>query len=160
MCVLSCVQQFEIPQTVARQAPLSMGSSRQEDWSGLPFPSPRDLPDQGLIPSLLHCRRVFTVWASTEAQWWWFQSTLYVCVCVCVCVFRPRQAACKIILPWRRNEPRPSTVKARSPSHCCEEIPSCFSYMHLNYSLNLAGLTDPSAFVCLPENGWGSEHHI
>ena len=34
-----------IPCTVARQAPLSMEFSRQEYWSGLPFPSPGDLPD-------------------------------------------------------------------------------------------------------------------
>ena len=33
--------------TVARQAPLSMGFSRQECWSGLPFPRPEDLPDPG-----------------------------------------------------------------------------------------------------------------
>ena len=36
------------PWTVARQAPLSMGFSRQEYWSGLPFPSPADLPDPGI----------------------------------------------------------------------------------------------------------------
>ena len=35
---------------VARQAPLSMGISRQEYWSGLPFPSPGDLPDLGIKP--------------------------------------------------------------------------------------------------------------
>ena len=35
---------------VARQAPLSMESSRQEYWSGLPFPSPGDLPDPGIEP--------------------------------------------------------------------------------------------------------------
>ena len=35
---------------VARQAPLSMGFSRQEHWSGLPFPSPGDLPDPGIKP--------------------------------------------------------------------------------------------------------------
>ena len=39
-----------IPQTVARQAPLSRGFSRQEYWSGLPFPSPRDLPYPGIKP--------------------------------------------------------------------------------------------------------------
>ena len=38
------------PWTVARQAPLSMGVSRQEYWSGLPFPSPGDLPDPGIEP--------------------------------------------------------------------------------------------------------------
>ena len=36
--------------TVAHQAPLFMGFSRQEYWSGLPFPSPGDLPDQGIKP--------------------------------------------------------------------------------------------------------------
>ena len=38
------------PWTVARQAPLSMKFSRQEYWSGLPFPPPGDLPDQGIEP--------------------------------------------------------------------------------------------------------------
>jgi len=38
------------PWTVARQAPLSMGFSRQECWSGLPFPSPGDLPNPGIEP--------------------------------------------------------------------------------------------------------------
>ena len=36
------------PWTVAHQAPLSMGFSRQEYWSGLPFPPPEDLPDPGI----------------------------------------------------------------------------------------------------------------
>ena len=38
------------PWTVAYQAPLSMGLSRQEYWSGLPFPSPGDLPNPGIEP--------------------------------------------------------------------------------------------------------------
>ena len=38
------------PWTVAYQAPLSMGFSRQEYWSGLPFPSPKDLPNPGTEP--------------------------------------------------------------------------------------------------------------
>ena len=47
---LSRVQLFATPWTVAYQAPLSMGFSRQECWSGLPFPSPGDLPDPGIKP--------------------------------------------------------------------------------------------------------------
>ena len=39
-----------IPWTVAHQTPLSMEFSRQEYWSGLPFPSPVDLPDPGIEP--------------------------------------------------------------------------------------------------------------
>ena len=42
---LSRVRLFATPWTVAHQAPLSMGFSRQEYWSGLPFPSPGDLPN-------------------------------------------------------------------------------------------------------------------
>ena len=38
------------PWTVAHQTPLSVGFSRQEYWSGLPFPSPGDLPDPGIEP--------------------------------------------------------------------------------------------------------------
>ena len=47
---LSHVQLFATPWTVALQAPLSMGFSRQEYWNGLPFPSSRDLPNQGVEP--------------------------------------------------------------------------------------------------------------
>ena len=49
-CMLSHVQLYATPRTVAHQAPLSMGFSRQEYWSGLPFPSPGDLPTSGTEP--------------------------------------------------------------------------------------------------------------
>ena len=45
---LSSVQLFATPWTVAYQASPSMGFSRQEFWSGLPFPSPGDLPNPGI----------------------------------------------------------------------------------------------------------------
>ena len=44
----SYVLLFVIPWTAACPTPLSMEFSRQEYWSGLPFPSPRDLPDPGI----------------------------------------------------------------------------------------------------------------
>ena len=47
---LNCVRLFVTPWTVAHQAPLSMGFSKQEYWSGLPFPSPGDLPHPGIEP--------------------------------------------------------------------------------------------------------------
>ena len=47
---LSHVRLFVTPWTVAYQAPPSMGFSRQEYWSGLPFPSPGDLPEPGIEP--------------------------------------------------------------------------------------------------------------
>ena len=48
-----CVQKsvlYATPWTAARQAPLPLGLSRQEYWSGLPFPSPQHLPDPGTKP--------------------------------------------------------------------------------------------------------------
>ena len=50
---LSHVWFFATPWTVVHQAPLSLLSSRQEHWSGLPFPSPGDLPNPGAEPSSL-----------------------------------------------------------------------------------------------------------
>ena len=47
---LSCVRLFATLWTAAHQAPPSMGFSRQEYWSGLPFPSPGDLPNPGIKP--------------------------------------------------------------------------------------------------------------
>ena len=48
--IQSCPTLFVTPWTVTYQAPPSMGFSRQEYWSGLPFPSPGDLPDSGIEP--------------------------------------------------------------------------------------------------------------
>ena len=49
----SCLTLGDPMDSVARQAPLSMGFSRQEYWSGLPWPPPGDLPDSGIkLPSL------------------------------------------------------------------------------------------------------------
>ena len=48
--LLSRVRLFATPWTITYQAPVSMGFSRQECWSGFPFPSPGDLPDPGIEP--------------------------------------------------------------------------------------------------------------
>ena len=74
VCVksLSHVQLFVTPCTVAYQLPPSLGFSRQEYWSGLPFPSPGDLPDPGIEPGLLHCRQTLyhgSHQGSSSSQW-------------------------------------------------------------------------------------------
>ena len=59
--VPSCVQLFATPWAVAHQAPLPMGFSRQEHWSGLPCPPPGNLPNPGIelhLLCLLHCRQI------------------------------------------------------------------------------------------------------
>ena len=58
MCILSHVWFFVTLWTVAHQAPLSMGFSRPEYWSGLPFHFPEDLPDPGINLHLLHCKQI------------------------------------------------------------------------------------------------------
>jgi len=75
--VLSCfshIPLFATPWTVAHQAPLSMGFSRQEYWSVLPFPPPGDLPDSGtelMSPtSSALAGRFFTTGATWEARLW------------------------------------------------------------------------------------------
>ena len=67
---LSRAQLFVSLWTVAHQAPLSMRLCRQEYWSGLPFPPPRDSSDAGIKPSLLHLqdyRWTLYCWAIWEA---------------------------------------------------------------------------------------------
>ena len=61
----SCVPLIATLMTVARQAPQSMGYSRQEYWSGLPSPPPGDLPSPRIEPTL--AGRFFT----TSTTWWW-----------------------------------------------------------------------------------------
>ena len=69
--VASVISNSATPWTVARQAPLSMGFSRQEHWSGLPGLAPGDLPDPGIEPtsltSLALAGRFFTTSATWEA---------------------------------------------------------------------------------------------
>ena len=68
--LLSCVWPFANPWTGAHQAPPSMEFSRQEYWSGLPFPFPGDLPDSGIEPRSPSLQAdFFTSWASREARW-------------------------------------------------------------------------------------------
>ena len=78
--LLSCVQLFATAWTVAHQPPLFMGFSRQEYYSGLPFPSPGDLPNQGIKPTLLAWEVILYHWATGKpnaalccpsATWTW-----------------------------------------------------------------------------------------
>ena len=67
---LSHVRLFVTPWTVAYQTSPSMEFSRQEYWSGLPFPSSGYLPDPGIEPRspTLQADRCFTIWATREAH--------------------------------------------------------------------------------------------
>ena len=67
--VLSHVRPFVTPRTTARQAPLSLGFSRQEYWSGLLFPPLGDLPDPAIeAASPAWAGTFFTIWATRETK--------------------------------------------------------------------------------------------
>ena len=65
----SHVQLFVTPWTVACQAPLSMGFSKQEYWSGLPCPPPGDLPNPGTEPESLMSPALAGGFFTTNAAW-------------------------------------------------------------------------------------------
>ena len=86
--MLSCVQLFVTPGTIAYHASLLMGFSRQKYWSGLSFPSPRDLPDRGTESTSVESPALtgrFFPWDLWEVPYYCVCVSL--CVCLCVCVF-------------------------------------------------------------------------
>ena len=88
--MLSCfssVHLFATPWAVALQAPLSMGFSRQEDWSGLPFPPPGDLPSPGTEPMSLTSPALAGGFFTGSATW---ESQRYITECNSWPQFSPR----------------------------------------------------------------------
>ena len=78
MCGLSRVQLFATPWTVAHQAPPSMGFSRQEYWSGLPFPTPGELSDPGMEPTSLASPALAGGFFTTEPSGQPLKCTLFI----------------------------------------------------------------------------------
>ena len=75
---------FATPWIVARQVPLSMGFSSQEHWSGLPFPSPGDLPDPRIeLPSPALAGRFFTESLGKSRNIFQFSSVTQLCPTLC-----------------------------------------------------------------------------
>ena len=72
VCMLSLISHVQLsvtPWTVAHQAPLSMGFSRQEHWSGLMFSPPEDLPDPGIKPASLMSPALAGGFFTSSATW-------------------------------------------------------------------------------------------
>ena len=87
-CRFSCVRPFVTLWTIACQAPLSMGFSRQEYWSNLPFPTPVDLPDPGIEQS--------SNWQVSSLPPVPPERLPRVCVCVCVWVTQSCPVKCSL----------------------------------------------------------------
>ena len=89
-----CHDSFENSWTTAHKATLSMEFPRKEYWSGLPFPSPGDLPDPGIEPvypalqadSLALSHWVSLIYIIYKCAYIYIYIYIYMCVCVCVCV--------------------------------------------------------------------------
>ena len=138
---ISCfsrVQLFSTVWTAAHQAPLSMGFSRQEYWSGLPFPSPGDLPNLGIEPRFSRIAgRFFTIWATRDAHvphgFHYFLIFLYLAVPGLSCGTRDLQSSLKHVgsfscvwtlscsmqdlVLWPGIKPGPLALGVRSLSH-------------------------------------------
>ena len=69
LSLFSHVQLFATLWTVAHQAPLSMGFSREESWSGLPFPSPGNLLHLGIEPASLLSSALAGMFFTTSTTW-------------------------------------------------------------------------------------------
>ena len=84
MCMLSrfsCIQLFETLWTVAPQVPLSLGFSGQEYWSGLPCPSPGDLPEPGIKPESLRSPALAGRFFTTSTIWEALSNAVYYTIC-------------------------------------------------------------------------------
>ena len=109
--MLSRVLLFVTPWAAANLAPLSMGFSRQEYWSGLPFRSTGDLPDPGMKPASLispaSAGRFFTTRSPGKPALHSYMLITLVCayvVCVFVCVYVCSPAQCRFQDVFRRAE--------------------------------------------------------
>ena len=83
---LSRVRLFVTPWTVAYQAPQSVEFSMQEYWSGLPFPSPGDLPDPGAEPRSPTLQETALPFEPPGKPIINFYHTFLTCMCMCVCL--------------------------------------------------------------------------
>ena len=108
----SCVQLFATPWTIAHQAPLTLGFSRQEYWSGLPRPPPGDLPNTRTEPAPL----------PTPAQADRFFTTNHLTRAKSILTDPPRER--------NQDSPRASTAQGIIFK------PSTLSYLHLKEQLS------------------------
>ena len=108
--MLSCVLLFATPRTVAGQVPLSLGFSRQEYWSGLPFPSPRDLPQP------------------RDRTWVSLMAGGFFTVCA------TREAICSLLCPFSTH----ALCWSRQHKGCHPGLPMTWSFPHSSLSLLLS----------------------
>ena len=116
----SSVQLFVTLRTVAHQAPLSMGFSRQEYWSGLPCPPPGDLPDPGIEPVSLMSPALAGVFFTTSTTWealLWPHLTMITSL---LQILTPNTRLLRV--PWTARRSSQSILKEISPEYSLEGL--------------------------------------
>ena len=99
--MFSHAQLFATPWTVAHRASLSTEFSRQEYWSGLPFPFPGDLSDPGIEPDLLHHRQILYHLSHQRSPGFCSKTLWISCKYICIYTRFPggsdgRESACSV----------------------------------------------------------------
>ena len=121
--VLSHVQLFVTPWTVACQASLSTGFFRQEYWSGLPFPPPGDLPHPGIEPISPALAGGFFTTATREAQ-----KELNICMCMYIYIHTHTHTQYMNLLTFFGVLQRPWVQGMRSLNEEVSEIRAWFVF--------------------------------
>ena len=188
-CVVSPVWVLVTPWTAACQAPLSMGLSQQEHWSGLPFSPPQDLPDSGIQPTTPAAPALAGRVLTTEPPG---KPTLLLWKLKCYCSVVSLSLWPQGLCPW--NSPGKITeVGSQSllQGMCltqgmnlslrhCRQIPHCLShqgspslllylihkssvcigFLGRKHKIDITGLTDQKDKLRNCLTGWHKNHHI
>ena len=109
------------PWTVARQAPLSMGFSRQECWSGLPLPIPGDLPDLGIKTASLASPALAGGFITTSVT-----REAHVCVCVHVYHYLTGKAGIFVNYRLQSRKIKHTGIRDLSPHNSLQKALSSF----------------------------------
>ena len=109
--MLSRVQLFAIPWTIACQAPLSTGFSRQEYWSGLSWPPPGDLPNPGIKPASLMSPALAGGFLTTSTTW---EAQAFI-ISLCCAILRLVAQSCPTLCNPMDCSPPGSSVHEDSP---------------------------------------------
>ena len=122
------------PWTVAHQAPLSKGFSRPEYWSGLPFPSPGDLPNPRIKAVFFMSPALAGGFFTTSTTW----EAPFICTCVCKCVCMHvymHVSLASTYLTHYLYQPisYPHHINDRTMS-CCSLLGLCLNYVHTHIS--------------------------
>ena len=168
VCVLSCfshVQLFVAPRTAARQAPLSMGFSRQEYWSGLPCPPPGDLPNPGIEPespvSPALAGRFFTTSVTGEAQYTHTHTYSRCCSVTQSCPTLCNPTDCSMpVFPVLQHLPELARTHTHWVSDAIQPSLICYPLLLLPSTfLSIRGFSNESALCINRPKYWSFEYY-